>query len=130
MILALSALFVAAAPPRWVQGAGGGAGPAVPAVAQNAALALLVATGAGQDGRVVYVLCSTAPGPAAVGAMLGSAAPLAAALHAGWQYVVLAAAAAALLLLRRGVVVTLLGVGVAVGVAAGAAVATLAGATP
>jgi chromate transporter len=54
-------------------------------------------------------------GPAAIGAILGSAIPLAAALGEAWQAAVLAAAAAALLLLRQGVVPTLLGAG-AVGV--------------
>jgi chromate transporter len=54
-------------------------------------------------------------GPAAIGAILGAAIPLATALQERWQYLVLAAAAVALLLLRRGVVQTLLGAG-AVGV--------------
>jgi len=45
-------------------------------------------------------------GPAAIGAILGSAIPLARALTQPWQYAVLAGAAV-LLLLRRGVVVTL-----------------------
>jgi chromate transporter len=54
-------------------------------------------------------------GPAAIGAILGSAVTLAGALHLGWQFGVLAAAAVALLILRRGVVVTLMGAG-AVGV--------------
>src|SRR4051812_23045269 len=55
-------------------------------------------------------------GPAAIGAILGSAIPLARALAEPWQYAVLAGAAALLLLARRGVVVTLLsaaGIGVA-----------------
>jgi chromate transporter len=47
-------------------------------------------------------------GPAAIGAILGSAIPLARALSQPWQYAVLAGAGVALLLLRRGVVVTLL----------------------
>jgi chromate transporter len=47
-------------------------------------------------------------GPAAIGAILGSALPLARALERPWQYAVLAAAAVLLLVLRRGVVVTLL----------------------
>ncbi|MBX6388641.1 MAG: chromate efflux transporter [Frankia sp.] len=46
-------------------------------------------------------------GPAAVGAILGSAVPLALTLTSGWQYAVLAGAAVALLVLRRGVVLTL-----------------------
>jgi chromate transporter len=56
-------------------------------------------------------------GPAAIGAILGSAIPLAGALSEPWQWAVLAAGAAALLVLRRGVVTTLLGAGAA-GVAA------------
>ncbi len=51
-------------------------------------------------------------GPAAIGAILGAAIPLASALQEEWQYVVLAAAAVALLLVHRGVVQTLLGAGV------------------
>jgi chromate transporter len=47
-------------------------------------------------------------GPAAIGAVLGSAVTLAAALTRPWQYAVLAGAAVALLLLRRPVVATLL----------------------
>jgi chromate transporter len=54
-------------------------------------------------------------GPAAIGAILGSAVTLAGALHEGWQFAVLAAAAVALLLVRRGVVETLIAAG-AVGV--------------
>jgi chromate transporter len=52
-------------------------------------------------------------GPAAIGAILGSAIPLARALTQPWQYVVLAAAALLLLPLRRGVVPTLLCAGLA-----------------
>jgi chromate transporter len=48
-------------------------------------------------------------GPAAIGAIVGAAVPLALALDEAWQFAVLAAAATALLVLRRGVVVTLLG---------------------
>jgi chromate transporter len=47
-------------------------------------------------------------GPAAIGAILGSAITLARALTQPWQYAVLAAAALVLLVLRRGVVLTLL----------------------
>jgi chromate transporter len=47
-------------------------------------------------------------GPAAIGAILGSAITLARALTQPWQYAVLAGAAALLLGLRRGVVLTLL----------------------
>ena len=50
-------------------------------------------------------------GPAAIGAIIGSAIPLARALSEPWQYAVLAGAAVALFVLRRGVVVTLLGAG-------------------
>jgi chromate transporter len=54
-------------------------------------------------------------GPAAIGAIAGSAVSLARALTAPWQYVVLAGASIVLLVLRRGVVPTLLaaaGVGI------------------
>jgi chromate transporter len=47
-------------------------------------------------------------GPAAIGAILGAAIPLARALPERWQFGVLAAAAVLLLLLRRGIVTTLL----------------------
>ena len=56
-------------------------------------------------------------GPAAIGAILGSAIPLALALSEAWQAALLAAGALALLVLRVGVVATLLGAG-AVGTAA------------
>lgn len=52
-------------------------------------------------------------GPAALGAILGSAIPLAGGLDELWQAFVLAAAAVCLLALRLGVVVTLLAAGVA-----------------
>ena len=70
--------------------------------------------------RVTAFLAGAAP--AAAGAIIGSAIPLAGALSETWQYVVLAAAAIALLALRRSIVLTLLTAG-AIG-----AVATLAGA--
>jgi chromate transporter len=54
-------------------------------------------------------------GPAAIGAILGAAVALAAALSESWQFGLLVLAAVALLVLRRGVVVTLLGAG-AIGV--------------
>ena len=57
-------------------------------------------------------------GPAAIGAILGSAIPLAAALGEAWQAAVLAGAALALFVARVGVVATLLAAGV-VGAAAG-----------
>jgi chromate transporter len=50
-------------------------------------------------------------GPSAIGAILGSAIPLALALQENWQWAVLAGAAVALLALRRGVVLTLLAAG-------------------
>jgi chromate transporter len=52
-------------------------------------------------------------GPAAIGAILGSAIPLTAALTQPWQYAVLAGAILLLLGLRRGVVFTLLAAGAA-----------------
>jgi chromate transporter len=52
-------------------------------------------------------------GPAAVGAILGSAIPLALALGEWWQVVLLAVAAVMLLALHRGVVTVLLALGVA-----------------
>ena len=61
-------------------------------------------------------------GPAAVGAILGSAITLARALGHPWQYLVLAGALVLLFPLRRGVVLTLLGaaaVGVMLALAAG-----------
>ena len=50
-------------------------------------------------------------GPAAIGAILGSAIPLAGALTCTWQYVLLGLAAVALLIARRGVVSVLLASG-------------------
>jgi chromate transporter len=47
-------------------------------------------------------------GPAAIGAILGSAIPLALALQETWQWAVLAVASALLFIARRGVVLTLL----------------------
>ena len=52
-------------------------------------------------------------GPAAIGAIYGSAIPLTRALTHSWQYAVLAGALILLLLLRRGVVLTLLCAGTA-----------------
>jgi chromate transporter len=57
-------------------------------------------------------------GPAAIGAILGAALILAAALHQTWQFAILAGAAAALLILNRGIVPTLLGAGVLGAIAA------------
>jgi chromate transporter len=64
-------------------------------------------------------------GPAAIGAIFGAAIPLAGALRETWQAAVLAAAAIALLIARRGIVVTLLGAGVA-----GVAIALTGGPVP
>jgi chromate transporter len=50
-------------------------------------------------------------GPAAIGAILGSAIPLAGALSETWQFVLLALGALALLVARRGVVTVLLAAG-------------------
>jgi chromate transporter len=61
-------------------------------------------------------------GPAAIGAILGTAIPLARALSEPWQYGVLACAAILLFVLRRGVVLTLLlagATGALVGLAGG-----------
>ncbi len=64
-------------------------------------------------------------GPAAIGAILGAAVPLALALTEAWQAAVLAAAAVALLALRLPLVPTLLGAG-----AVGAALALLGASLP
>ncbi|MFN8161361.1 MAG: chromate efflux transporter [Solirubrobacterales bacterium] len=64
-------------------------------------------------------------GPAAIGAILGSAIPLALALQEPWQLAVLGAAAVALLWLRVGVVATLLAAA-----AAGTAIALAGGPVP
>lgn len=64
-------------------------------------------------------------GPAAVGAILGTAVPLALALSESWQIVLLAAATVALLRLRIGVVTTLVAAGVV-----GAVTVTLGGPAP
>jgi chromate transporter len=66
--------------------------------------------------RVTAFLAGAAP--AAAGAIIGSAIPLASALSQTWQYALLAAAAIILLALRGSVVLTLLGAG-AVGAVAG-----------
>jgi chromate transporter len=65
--------------------------------------------------RVTAFLAGAAP--AAAGAIIGAAVPLAGALGESWQYVVLAVAAIALLVLRRGVVATLIIAGAVGGVA-------------
>ena len=65
-----------------------------------------------RDNRVARAFLDGA-GPAAIGAILGSAIPLTRALTQPWQYAVLAAALLLLLALRRGVVLTLLCAGAA-----------------
>ncbi|HEY3201420.1 MAG TPA: chromate efflux transporter [Actinomycetes bacterium] len=64
-------------------------------------------------------------GPAAIGAILGSAVPLARAITVPWQYAVLAGATVVLLLLRKSVVLTLIGAG-----AVGALIAVAGGPLP
>jgi chromate transporter len=94
-------------------GLGGGVLAAVIAFAPSFLVVLL---GAGQFGRLRSDPRAQAfldgAGPAAIGAILGSAIPLAGALVETWQYVVLGLAAVALLLARRGVVTTLVVAGV------------------
>jgi len=95
-------------------GLGGGLLAAVVAFAPSFAFVLAGAPRFGRlrgDARASAFLAGA--GPAAIGAILGSAIPLALALSQAWQYAVLAAAAVLLLLLRRGVVLTLLLCGVA-----------------
>ncbi|MFJ5926100.1 chromate transporter [Kitasatospora sp. NPDC092948] len=65
----------------------------------------------------------TGAGPAVIGAIAGSAIPLALALHQPWQYAILALAALWLLALRRGVVPCLLGAAALGTVAAAAGLA-------
>lgn len=67
------------------------------------------------NGHVQAFLSGT--GPAVIGAITGSAIPLALALHQAWQFAILAAAVLWLLVARRGVVSTLLAAA-ALGVAA------------
>jgi chromate transporter len=69
VILALSALFLAERPPRWVAGAAAGAAGAVPAVAAHAAIELVPAAwrraGPRRPGRIRWVLYLVAGGAAA-----------------------------------------------------------------
>ena len=104
-------------------GLAGGILAAVVAFSPSFAFILL---GAGQFSRLRHDARARAflggAGPAAIGAILGSAVPLARALAEPWQYAILAGAALLLLVLRRGVVMTLLlagGVGVIVALAGG-----------
>lgn len=64
-------------------------------------------------------------GPAAIGAIIGVAVPLARGLHEGWQLAVLAGACLSLFVLRRGVVLTLVAAG-----AVGAVLALLGAPSP
>jgi chromate transporter len=95
-------------------GIGGGLLAAAVAFAPSFAFVLLGARHFGRlrDNRRAAAFLGGA-GPAAIGAILGSAIPLTRTLTQPWQYAVLAAAAAALFLLRRGVVFTLLAAGAA-----------------
>jgi chromate transporter len=96
------------------RGVGGGLLAAAIAFAPSFAVVLL---GGGQFERLRGSRHAQAfldgAGPAAIGAILGAAIPLAGALAETWQIVVLAGAAVALLVARRGVVSTLLAAGVA-----------------
>ncbi len=107
-------------------GIGGGLLAAVIAFAPSFSFILL---GAERFGRLRANLRAQAflngAGPSAIGAIVGSAVPLAAALQEAWQYVVLAAAAIALFALRRSIVLTLLSAG-----ALGAAAALLGAPAP
>lgn len=89
-------------------GVGGGVLAAIIAFAPSF---LIVLAGGGHFDRLRGSLRAQAfldgAGPAAIGAILGSAVPLAGALVETWQFVVLGLAAVALLLARRGVVLTL-----------------------
>jgi chromate transporter len=97
-------------------GIGGGLLAAVIAFSPSFAFVLVGARhfGALRGSRRVQAFLGGA-GPAAIGAIFGSAILLTRALSQPWQYAVLAAAAVLLLALRRGVVLTLLAAG-AVGV--------------
>lgn len=76
MVLALSVLFLASAPPRWVIGVGAGAGAAVAAVAVDAALRLLtpsferVRTARGRALRWLAYLLAAAVAAATIGGYL------------------------------------------------------------
>jgi chromate transporter len=100
-------------------GVGGGALAAAVAFAPSFAFVLL---GGGRFDRLRTDMRAQrfldGAGPAAIGAIFGSAIPLARALHEGWQFAVLGAAAVALLVARRGVVTTLVAAGVIGGIGA------------
>jgi chromate transporter len=94
-------------------GVGGGLLAAVVAFSPSFAFVLL---GASHFDRLRHDTRAAAfldgAGPAAIGAILGAAIPLARALVEPWQYAVLAGAAALLLVFRRGIVLTLVIAGV------------------
>jgi len=149
VILALSAVFLAAHPPLWIRGAAAGANAAVPVV-QTVAVVGYAAAGVGGGllasavaftPSFVFVLAGgprfdqlrrnasiqaflTGAGPAAIGAIAGATIPLGLALSQLWQLGVLAVAAAWLVALRRGVVAAIVGAG-ALGVIAALAGAPL-----
>jgi chromate transporter len=117
VVLTVAAVGYAAA------GVGGGLLAALVAFSPSFAFILL---GAGRFDSLRQDLRARAfldgAGPAAIGAIIGVAVPLARALSEPWQYAVLAGAALFLLALRQGVVVTLLlagAVGVVVAVSGG-----------
>jgi chromate transporter len=97
-------------------GAAGVGGAALAAVVAFAPSFLMVLLGAARfdalRGNASVRAFLDGAGPAAIGAILGSAVPLALALSEPWQAAVGVAAAVALLALRRGVVVTLVAAGV------------------
>jgi chromate transporter len=107
-------------------GLGGGLLAALVAFTPSFAFVLL---GASRFDRLRADLNATAfldgAGPAAIGAILGTAVPLARALSQPWQYAILVAAAVLIFALRRGVVLTLLLAG-----AAGVVVAVVGGTLP
>lgn len=106
-------------------GIGGGLLAALVAFAPSFAFVLIGARRFNDLRRNVYVRAFLdGAGPAAIGAIIGAAIPLALALDEAWQFAVLAGAAVALLVFRRGVVTTLLAAG-AVGVVASFAGAPL-----
>ncbi len=94
------------------RGLGGGVLAAGIAFAPSFAFVLI---GAGQFGRLRHSGPAQAflngAGPAAIGAIVGAAIPLASALVETWQFVLLGLAAVALLIARRGVVLTLVAAG-------------------
>jgi chromate transporter len=72
VILALSALFLAKAPPLWVPGAGAGAGAAVPAVAVNAGTSLIGASWTNRRSTIRWLiyLCAGIAAAATIGVWL------------------------------------------------------------